>query len=43
MVVSVAVQELEEDLVSVDASIGDLVNVGEAEAMARKTWEFASR
>jgi hypothetical protein len=40
MVASVAVQELEEDLTSVNASIGDLVGAREAEAMAGKTWEF---
>jgi hypothetical protein len=41
MVASVETQELEEDLASVDASIGDLIGVSEAEAeaevMARKT------
>jgi hypothetical protein len=40
MVASIAVQELEEDLVSVDTSIGDLVGGGEAKAMAGKTWDF---
>jgi hypothetical protein len=40
MVASVVVQELEEDLASIDTSIGDLVRGGDAEAMARKTWDF---
>jgi hypothetical protein len=39
MVTSVEAQELEEDLASVDALIGDLIGVSEAEAeaMAGKT------
>jgi hypothetical protein len=39
MVTSVEAQELEDDIVSIDASIGDLIGVNEveAEAMARKT------
>jgi hypothetical protein len=40
MVASVTTQELKEDLASVNASVGDLVGAGEAEAMARKTWYF---
>jgi hypothetical protein len=38
MVASVAKQELKEDLMSVDASIGDLIGAGEAEAIAVKMW-----
>jgi hypothetical protein len=38
MVASVAEQELKEDLVNVDASIGDLIGAREAEAMAGKMW-----
>jgi hypothetical protein len=37
IVARVAVQELEEDLASVDTSIRDLVGGGDAEAMAGKT------
>jgi hypothetical protein len=37
MVASVAARELEEDLASINASIGDLIRDSEAEAMARKT------
>jgi hypothetical protein len=37
MVASVAVRELEEDLASVNASVGDLIRDSEAEAMVGKT------
>jgi hypothetical protein len=37
MVVSVAARELEEDLASINASIGDLIGDSEGEAMDRKT------
>jgi hypothetical protein len=37
MVVSVVARELEEDLASIDASVGDLIGDNEAEAIARKT------
>jgi hypothetical protein len=40
MMASVEAQELEEDLASVNTSIGDLIRGSEAEAMARKTWDF---
>jgi hypothetical protein len=40
MVASVVAQELEEDLASVNASIGDLVGSSEADVMAGKTWDF---
>jgi hypothetical protein len=40
MVASVAARELEEDLASVDASIGDLIGESEVEVMAGKTWDF---
>jgi hypothetical protein len=40
MVASVEARDLEEDLASMDASIGDLVRSSETEAMARKTWDF---
>jgi hypothetical protein len=40
MLTSVEARELGEDLASVDASINDLVGGGEAETMARKTWDF---
>jgi hypothetical protein len=40
MVASVAARELEENLASVDASIGDLIGESEVEAMAGKTWDF---
>jgi hypothetical protein len=43
MVASVAVRELEQDLASIDASIGDLIGDSEAEAMARKPRILASR
>jgi hypothetical protein len=39
MVASIATQELKEDLVSVDASIGDLIGAREAESMAGKMWQ----
>jgi hypothetical protein len=40
MVAIAEAQELEEDLAGVEASISDLVGAKEAEAMARKTWDF---
>jgi hypothetical protein len=40
MVASAAAQDLEEDLASIVASIGDLIGVKEAGLMARKTWDF---
>jgi hypothetical protein len=40
MLMSAEARELEEDLTSVDTSIGDLVRGGEAESMARKAWDF---
>jgi hypothetical protein len=40
MVAVAEAQELEEDLGSVEASVGDLVGVAEAEVMAGKTWDF---
>jgi hypothetical protein len=40
IVASITTQELEEDLASVSASIGDLVGGSEAEVMAEKTWDF---
>jgi hypothetical protein len=43
MVASVAAQELEEDLASVDASIGDLIGESEVEVMAGKHGILASR
>jgi hypothetical protein len=33
-------QDLEEDLASVEASIGDLVGASEGKGMAGKTWDF---
>lgn len=33
-------RDLEEDLASVDASVGDLVRGSESEAMVAKTWDF---
>jgi hypothetical protein len=43
MVASVAARELDEDLASVDASIGDLIGESEVEVMARKHGILASR
>jgi hypothetical protein len=40
MVASVEARDLEEDLASVDALIGDLVGGSEVEAMTGKTWDF---
>jgi hypothetical protein len=40
MLTSAEARDLEEDLASVDASIGDLTGGSEAGAMARKTWDF---
>lgn len=40
MVGSVVAHELEEEIGSVDASVGDLVGSEEARIMARKTWDF---
>lgn len=37
MVTVVEARDLEEDHTNIEASVGDLV---EAEAMAKKTWEF---
>jgi hypothetical protein len=37
MVASAAAQELEEDLASIDAFVGDLIGDSEVEAMAGKT------
>jgi hypothetical protein len=39
-VASVEARDLEEYLASMDASIGDLVEGSEAEAIAGKTWDF---
>jgi hypothetical protein len=40
MVASITAQELEQDLVGVEASISDLVVANEGELMADKTWDF---
>jgi hypothetical protein len=40
MVASVEAQGLEEDLASVEASVGDLIEAEEAGLMAGKTWDF---
>ena len=40
MVASAKAQELEEDLASAKASVGDLIRAKEAGLMARKTWDF---
>ena len=40
MVASAEVQELVEDLASVEASIGDLIRAKEAGLMAGNTWDF---
>ena len=40
MVAIAEAQELEVDLASVQASLGDLVGAEEAEVMASKTWDF---
>ena len=40
MVASAKARELEEDLASIEASIGDLIRAEDAGLMARKTWDF---
>jgi hypothetical protein len=40
MLASALAQDLEEDLASVEASVGDLVGASEGEGMASKTWDF---
>jgi hypothetical protein len=40
MLASALAQDLEEDLASMEASIGDLVGASEGEGMAGKTWDF---
>jgi hypothetical protein len=40
MLTSALAQDLEEDLASVEASIGDMVGASEGEGMAGKIWDF---
>jgi hypothetical protein len=40
MLVSALAQDLEEDLASVEASVGDLVGASKGKGMAGKTWDF---
>lgn len=42
MVASAEAQDIEEDIISVEASVGDLVSAEEVGNMAPKTWEFGS-
>ena len=40
MIASAEAQELEEVLVRVEASVGDLIGAEKAEALAGRTWDF---
>jgi hypothetical protein len=42
MLASAEAREIEEELIGVEASVGDLIGSEEAEDMAGKTWDFGS-